>query len=170
MTNLHEAFFVEHAPPPTAPVKLGVVAFSGSNTHSAANPIVGSVTATKSDRFIYRFVARAMPAPTVMRPLTGTGFKELQKQQFQYLAAQWKRGTAGMSSIDSKMSHAAMREILQLKDVVPLIIDELRVAGGHWFAALRILTNANPVAASDRGNVEAMRKAWLAWADQHLAR
>ena len=40
-------------------------------------------------------------------------------------------------------------------DVVPLILSELEKEPHHWFWALEAITDENPVAESDAGDVEA---------------
>lgn len=46
-------------------------------------------------------------------------------------------------------------------EVIPFIIEELRVHSGFWFHALRELTGENPVKPEDCGYMDKMRKAWL---------
>ncbi len=50
---------------------------------------------------------------------------------------------------------------------VPLILERMQSQGGHWFHALREITNANPVQPEDRGNVRAMQAAWLEWGEDN---
>jgi hypothetical protein len=55
------------------------------------------------------------------------------------------------------------------KGVVPFIISELRADGeepDHWFWALRILTDVDPVRPEDRGDIVKMANAWLEWAEK----
>lgn len=62
------------------------------------------------------------------------------------------------------MQHRAYQEILRRGEVVlPLIIEEVRAGRGHWFAALRQLTEANPVPREDVGYADRMRQQWLDW-------
>ena len=37
----------------------------------------------------------------------------------------------------------------------------------HWFAALRTITGADPVAPEDRGRMERMAAAWVSWGREH---
>ena len=47
---------------------------------------------------------------------------------------------------------------------IPLILRELEKEPAHWFPALKKLSGGqDPVPADRRGDVEAMRRAWLAW-------
>ena len=50
---------------------------------------------------------------------------------------------------------------------VPLILERMQAQGGHWFHALRNITNANPVQPADRGYIEAMQAAWLEWGERN---
>jgi hypothetical protein len=43
------------------------------------------------------------------------------------------------------------------------MLADLRDTGSHWFWALREITGENPVAPEDRGYVDRMIQAWLAW-------
>ena len=47
--------------------------------------------------------------------------------------------------------------------VVPLLLRELERRPNHWFAALRALTGADPVAPADRGRLGVMAEAWIKW-------
>ena len=46
---------------------------------------------------------------------------------------------------------------------VPLILSELEKEPDHWFWALEAITDENPVAESDAGDVEASARAWVRW-------
>jgi len=52
------------------------------------------------------------------------------------------------------------------KRILPLIFRDLDQSPepDYWFAALKEITNADPVSQSDRGNMRAMAKAWVKWA------
>ena len=47
--------------------------------------------------------------------------------------------------------------------VVPLILEELRREPDHWFCALEMTTDENPVSKEDQGHVQAMTNAWTKW-------
>ena len=51
-------------------------------------------------------------------------------------------------------------------DVVPLILAELATEPDHWFWALHAITEENPVAPKDSGNVGKMTDAWIKWGRQ----
>ena len=51
--------------------------------------------------------------------------------------------------------------------VVPLLLRELERRPKHWFAALRSLTVADPVAPADRGHLGRMAESWITWGKEH---
>ena len=84
---------------------------------------------------------------------------------FLALASQWKREASGYSSIGMKIRHPAYQAILGLgPQAVKLILQDLAKGPTHWFPALKRLTGGlDPTPLEKRGDVEAMREAWLAW-------
>ena len=90
------------------------------------------------------------------------------RERFQELADQWEIETVLLSSSDRAAEHPAHQEIISMgESAVPLILERMQLQGGHWFHALRSITNANPVQPDDRGNVGAMRAAWLHWGEDN---
>ena len=47
--------------------------------------------------------------------------------------------------------------------VVPLMLHDLQVRPRLWVWALPAITGADPVPASDRGNIARMSEAWVRW-------
>ena len=71
---------------------------------------------------------------------------------------------AHLSSTTARVQHPAYREIIALgPPVVPLLLRELERRPNHWFAALRSLTGADPVAPADRGHLGLMAESWIKW-------
>ena len=88
------------------------------------------------------------------------------RKRFTELADQWENETVFLSNLDSAAEHPAHKEIVSMGvPAVPLILQRMQTQGGHWFHALRDITNANPVQPADRGNVTAMQEAWLEWGE-----
>lgn len=84
--------------------------------------------------------------------------------EFDRLADEWRAATSIMSSAEAKARHPAHQAIVAMGErAVPLILTRMQAQGGHWFAALRAITGANPVKPTARGNVRAMQAAWLKW-------
>ncbi len=87
-------------------------------------------------------------------------------ERFNELADQWEIETVLLSRTDLMIKHPAHQKIISMGEpAVPLILQRMRSQGGHWFTALREITNANPVQFADRGNVSAMQEAWLKWGE-----
>ncbi len=90
------------------------------------------------------------------------------RERFRELADQWEVETVLLSNSDQAAIHSAYQEIISMGEpVVPLILERMKSQGGHWFHALREITNANPVQPDDRGNVVAMKAAWLQWGEDN---
>ncbi len=86
------------------------------------------------------------------------------EERFQRLASTWHQAVAHHSSSRVRYGHPAYQEIIRLGPaVVPLLLRDLEVNRRHWFAALTVLTGADPVPEGDAGKVAAMREAWLRW-------
>lgn len=90
--------------------------------------------------------------------------KTADRELFLELADQWENETVLLSRTDMAIKHPAYQKVVDMGEpAVPLILQRMQSQGGHWFAALREITNANPVEPADRGNVSEMQKAWLKW-------
>ncbi len=86
------------------------------------------------------------------------------EQTFNNLAKKWKRDTMHFSLVQQMVLHPAYQEIIGLgPEVIPLILQELEKESNFWFWALRSLTGEDPVTEDMRGDVMAMREAWLDW-------
>ena len=83
---------------------------------------------------------------------------------FERLAAEWKRDTGHLSSPDAIAQHNAYQEIIGMgKEAIPMILRDLEKTRAEWFWALRSIAGESPVRPEDRGDVDAMTNAWLAW-------
>lgn len=90
--------------------------------------------------------------------------KALLSQRFKSLADRWERETRNLSSIDQIVLNDAYQEIIGMgAAVTPLIFERLRRKVGMWFPALRSITGVDPVSYEQRGDITAMRRAWLEW-------
>jgi uncharacterized membrane protein YhaH (DUF805 family) len=49
------------------------------------------------------------------------------------------------------------------EEAIPLILRRMRDRGGHWFWALSLLAQVDPVPQESRGKIAAMRSAWIQW-------
>jgi len=88
------------------------------------------------------------------------------EERFRSLMEEWREAVRYSSSGTEITGHIAYQSIIGMGHrVVPLIIRELRQTLDHWFWALLVLTEHDPVAPEDVGDLEKMREAWLQWAD-----
>lgn len=99
--------------------------------------------------------AKPMPTPGP----TGTV-----EERFRRLEAAWLADVGFSSSSTALRSHPAFQEIIGLGPaVVPFMLRDLEERPRHWVWALPSITSADPVPASDRGNIARMSAAWLRW-------
>ena len=88
--------------------------------------------------------------------------------RFRALANGWRSARGVLSSAQQMASHPDYLRIIDIgESVVPLILEDLRVAPDHWFVALHAITGANPVPEDARGRLKEMADAWVRWGKQH---
>lgn len=86
------------------------------------------------------------------------------RAEFNQLAEQWHDETGHMSSAISFTQHPAYLRIIGMGPaVVPFILEDLQRTQAHWFVALRLITGENPVKPEDKGKVQRLADAWIAW-------
>lgn len=86
------------------------------------------------------------------------------RAEFNELAEQWHDETGHMSSATSFTQHPAYLRIIGMGPaVVPFILEDLRRTQAHWFVALRLITGENPIKPEDKGKVQRLADAWIAW-------
>ena len=96
------------------------------------------------------------------------GVQPADRERFRELADQWENETVFLSFSDQAAEHPAHQKIVSMGELaVPLILERMQSQGGHWFNALRDITNDNPVKPADRGNVGAMQAAWREWGERN---
>src|SRR5574343_1274585 len=87
---------------------------------------------------------------------------------FKKLTARWQQETALVSSPSKIAMHDAYQRTIGLGPaVLPLVFEELERRPHWWFWALRALTGADPVTDEQRGDLTAMRDAWLLWREEN---
>jgi hypothetical protein len=83
---------------------------------------------------------------------------------FDRLSSRWKADTVFSSSSDEITSHPAYLAIIRMGlTAVPLMLREIEREPGHWFAALKSITHADPVLVRNRGRIREMAEAWVKW-------
>lgn len=76
----------------------------------------------------------------------------------------WQAATQFESSPIRILENAAYQEIIKMGwEVVPLILDDMKLNGGLWFEALVKITGECPIPVEHAGNIDAMRGDWLKW-------
>lgn len=86
------------------------------------------------------------------------------EQEFRQLTAKWREEMAGYALANRVLAHPAYRQIIEMGEaVLPLILEDLREGGGHWYRALREITGENPVPEEHRARRPQMRAAWVEW-------
>jgi hypothetical protein len=83
---------------------------------------------------------------------------------FKGLANKWREETGGYSLTMRRYAHGSYQSILALepkKEVVSLILLELRQRPDRWFEALKALTKANP--ARDAKTFNETVQLWIEW-------
>jgi hypothetical protein len=90
---------------------------------------------------------------------------EIAERKFLRLRDEWKQKRGPESSSLRLAFHPSYLKIIGMgPEAVPFLLRELEHDPDMWFVALRAITEADPVPDAIRGNVEAMARAWLAWA------
>ena len=88
------------------------------------------------------------------------------EEQFQILAAKWKKETGHHSSLAKRMKHPAFKQIMAMdQEAIPFILRDLKRRPQLWFNALESLTNEDPVPDDKRSDPIAAKEAWLEWAN-----
>ena len=91
--------------------------------------------------------------------------------RFNEFARRWHESTDDLSTVQRIISDPNYVAIIALgRDVVPLILDDLRANGGYWFTALTQLTGESPESEEDLQSRNDMRLAWLNWGEREFSR
>jgi GAF domain-containing protein len=88
------------------------------------------------------------------------------EETFNALADEWKRDTQFLSSVIQMSIHPAYQKIIGLgPDALPFLFRELDKEDppDHWFWALSAITGENPILPEQRGRLNQMKEAWIAW-------
>lgn len=97
-----------------------------------------------------------------------TQVEESVEQKFRRLTDEWRETTMLSSSGTEIISHPAYLRIIGMGEkAVHLILRELQQREGHWFLALRSITEQNPVSPEDAGDMKRMAEAWIRWGHQN---
>lgn len=87
---------------------------------------------------------------------------ELLGERIVRLAAQWRKETGHLSSIERKAIHPAYQTIIATgRRGVPYVLRELKQRGGQWFWALHFMSGG--VDFGEVSGMDELRNRWLAW-------
>jgi hypothetical protein len=90
------------------------------------------------------------------------------EKYFSFLVSKWKTDMIFQSSISQMVEHPAYKEIIDLgREVVPLLLKELKARPDHWFVALKRITGEDPIKPDQRGHFDQMAQAWLKWGEDN---
>lgn len=96
--------------------------------------------------------------------LPASSRRDPRRERFRSLAQQWRKETQWLSSTNEISMNPAYQAIIGMgAEALPMILEELRQNSGHWYWALKAISNEDPVVPRDRGSVKRMRVAWLHW-------
>lgn len=92
----------------------------------------------------------------------------LLEARFKEQADKWSRETEHLSSPTQMMMHPSYQAILGMavgheKEVIRLMLLDLRDRRRPWFWALSYLTGDNPIKSSEAGRLDKMIRAWVEW-------
>ncbi len=98
---------------------------------------------------------------------TAWSMSKRRRERFRQLTGQWRNATQWLSSTTDIAMHPAYQAIIGMgPEALPMILEELRSNSGHWYWALKSISNEDPVPPRDRGAIKKMRAAWLRWGEQ----
>lgn len=98
--------------------------------------------------------------------LPASSRRDQRRDRFRLLARQWRNETQWLSSTTDAAMNPAYQAIIGMgPEALPLILEDLRRNSGHWYWALKAISNEDPVVPSDRGSIKKMRAAWLQWGE-----
>ncbi len=86
------------------------------------------------------------------------------EEEFSRLAERWHHETGFLSNPSGITDNPAYQSIIAMGErAIPLILQDLKEHGGHWYTALREISGTDPVPVEDWGYVEKMKAVWLQW-------
>ena len=95
---------------------------------------------------------------------SGTSRELSLASRFERLKEDWKEQSQYLSNTTQMTMLRPYQQIIGLgSSVIPLLLEELSREPDHWFWALEVLSDENPVDAEAIGNLALMTEAWLSW-------
>ena len=94
--------------------------------------------------------------------------KEEILERFQRLAREWKERSRYLSNTAQMAMLKPYQRIIGMGEhALPLILEELGREPDHWFWALEMITEEDPVPPEAAGRVNQMAQAWIEWGKKH---
>ena len=85
---------------------------------------------------------------------------------FKNLVEEWKNDTRHLSLVSQRIRHPAYKRIIGMgSSAVPLILAELNRDVDHWFHALSVLSDENPIPNDFAGTIAEAAELWIRWGD-----
>lgn len=85
------------------------------------------------------------------------------------LARQWVRETTNLSSPNQMKATPSFSSLIALSnDAIPGVLHAYRTEASYLFIVLQTITGVNPVPREHYGDLEAIRRAWLRWGQEHV--
>lgn len=86
-------------------------------------------------------------------------------RRFKRFVSEWgqQRNEYSSDPQELAMCPAYQKIIAMGPEAIPLILNELKCRPDHWFWALNMLTDTNPIRAEHAGNFNEMVNDWLVW-------
>lgn len=101
---------------------------------------------------------------TEFRKILPPGECGQRQEVFDRFMHEWKTKSRHMSKASAMARLTSYQEIIQMgAPAIPLILRELKREPDHWFNALQLLTDADPVAPGHRGQIRKMQEDWVRW-------
>jgi hypothetical protein len=137
--------------------------FIGSAERVASERIEVYGTASEREQ-IYGFLTDARSFYDYRRSIPSPG----DWIAFHRLARKWREERGSTSSPSKLVNTESYRKIIGMgPKAIEMLLSELQRQPDFWFAALRAVTDEDPVPDEARGNVKKMREAWLDWGVHH---
>lgn len=90
--------------------------------------------------------------------------QEATRERFERLAREWKDRSKYLSNTAQMAMLKPYQRIIGMGEpAVPFILEELQQEPDHWFWALEMITEENPVPPESAGRVPQMAQAWIEW-------
>lgn len=123
-----------------------------------------------SENFTQGSTASEYKTPLTLFSYTATSdskeysVKNSVRDEFLELASKWRKETRHYSTAQHMFMNQNYQYIIGMgRDVVPVLLNELKNNPDHWFQALSIITKENPIKPEHRGKFNLMCSDWIEW-------